>query len=379
MKKGLKNIWLLGAASFFNDVGGNMIAPILPLYITFLGGGGIIIGLISGLRDGIASLFNLFGGWFSDKLGKRKIFVISGYTFSSIAKFFIYLSQTWPMVVLFSAIERVGKLRDSPRDAIIAKSIGKKHQAKGFGIDRMMDKLGVAVGVLIVIALFWFLNLSYRGIILIAACLAVISIVPLFFVKDVETKKIKKTFLKDIKYINKNLKYLVFVTSVFAFANFSLYMFLILRAEEVTGSRILALVMYFAFSMVSSFLMLPFSNLSDKIGRKKVLYFGYFLFFFMSLGFALFSSVFAFFALFILYGVVFAVTESNQLAFVSDLSGRDKGTSFGLFYTLNGFFNIAGGIIAGILWSISPKTMFLYLAGISLLVLFLFAFVKQKN
>ena len=379
MKRGLKSIWLLGFASFFNDVGSNMIAPILPLYITFLGGGGIIIGLISGLRDGIASIFNLAGGWLSDKFGKRKEFVIFGYSFSSIAKFFIYLSNTWPGVVLFSAIERVGKMRDSPRDAIISNLIGKKHRGEGFGIDRMMDKLGVAVGVLIVIGLFWLLNFSYKGILLVAACLAVLSVFPLFFVKDVKTRKIKETFFSDIKKINKNLKYFIFVASVFAFANFSLYMFLILRAEEITGSKILALLMYFGFSMVSSFFMIPFSNLSDRIGRKKVLYTGYFLFFLMSLGFAFFSSTTALFLLFILYGIVFATTESNQLALVSDLSGKDKGTSFGLFYTLTGFFNIAGGVIAGILWTISPKTMFIYLAGISLLVLLFFKFAKAKN
>ncbi len=379
MKRGLKSIWLLGFASFFNDVGSNMIAPILPLYITFLGGGGIIIGLISGLRDGVASIFNLAGGWLSDKFGKRKEFVIFGYSFSSIAKFFIYLSNTWPGVVLFSAIERVGKMRDSPRDAIISNLIGKKHRGEGFGIDRMMDKLGVAVGVLIVIGLFWLLNFSYKGILLVAACLAVLSVFPLFFVKDVKTRKIKETFFSDIKKINKNLKYFIFVASVFAFANFSLYMFLILRAEEITGSKILALLMYFGFSMVSSFFMIPFSNLSDRIGRKKVLYTGYFLFFLMSLGFAFFSSTTALFLLFILYGIVFATTESNQLALVSDLAGDDKGTSFGLFYTLTGFFNIAGGVIAGILWTISPKTMFIYLAGISLLVLIFFKFAKAKN
>ena len=175
------------------------------------------------------------------------------------------------------------------------------------------------------------------------------------------------------------MKYFIFVASVFAFANFSLYMFLILRAEEITGSKILALLMYFGFSMVSSFFMIPFSNLSDRIGRKNVLYTGYFLFFLMSLGFAFFSSTTALFLLFILYGIVFATTESNQLALVSDLSGKDKGTSFGLFYTLTGFFNIAGGVIAGILWTISPKTMFIYLAGISLLVLLFFKFAKAKN
>lgn len=378
-RKNLKNIWMLSFASFFNDIGSNMIAPILPLYIIFLGGGPLIIGLVSGLRDGIASISNLLGGWFSDKLGRRREFVVFGYSFSSISKFFIYLSTTWPMVVVFSGIERIGKLRDSPRDAIIANSIEKKHQGLGFGIDRMMDKLGVAIGVSIVIILFWLLDFSFKKIILVAAFLAIVSVIPLFFVRDTKTRKIRKTFLSDVQGMSKNLKYFIFVTSIFALANFSLYMFLILRAEQLTGSRIIALLMYFSFSIVSSMMAIPFSNLSDKLGHKRILYFGYALFSLMALGFVFFTSIPLLFLLFTMYGLVFAMTESNQLALVSHLSGEDKGTSFGLFYTFNGLLNILGGIIAGILWVVNYKIMFIYLACVSLLVVFLFIFVKSKK
>ena len=71
-KNGNKNIWLLGWSSFFNDVGSEMITPILPFLITGLGGAGVAVGALSGIREGLAAIFKLFGGWYSDRLGKRK-------------------------------------------------------------------------------------------------------------------------------------------------------------------------------------------------------------------------------------------------------------------------------------------------------------------
>jgi len=41
------NILLLGIVSFLNDLSSEMIMPILPMFITALGGTGLVVGLIS--------------------------------------------------------------------------------------------------------------------------------------------------------------------------------------------------------------------------------------------------------------------------------------------------------------------------------------------
>ena len=125
-KRAKRNSWFLGTSSFLNDVGGEMIVPILPFYIVALGGGGIALGLISGLREGLSSIFKILGGWFSDRIGERKMFVFLGYFFSFIAKFFIGLAASWQQLLAFVSLERFGKFRDAPRDAIISES--KKHR-----------------------------------------------------------------------------------------------------------------------------------------------------------------------------------------------------------------------------------------------------------
>src|SRR3990172_9899523 len=92
LKKGDRNIWLLSSSSLFNDIGSEMIAPILPFFITSLGGGGVAVGALSGLREGLASLFKLLGGWYSDRLGKRIPFVFLGYITSAVFRFLLALA-----------------------------------------------------------------------------------------------------------------------------------------------------------------------------------------------------------------------------------------------------------------------------------------------
>ena len=45
------NIQLRGLVSLLNDISSEIIQPILPLFIIYLGGGGVAIGLIGGLSD----------------------------------------------------------------------------------------------------------------------------------------------------------------------------------------------------------------------------------------------------------------------------------------------------------------------------------------
>ena len=79
--------------------------------------------------------------------------------------------------------------------------------------------------------------------------------------------------------------------------------------------------------------------------------YAYFLFSATILGFAIFESVYAFIGLFAFYGVVNAIIDANQRAYVSDMTPRDlKGTAFGVFHTVVGLASVVEGAILGIIW-----------------------------
>ncbi|VVB83143.1 Multidrug resistance protein MdtG [uncultured archaeon] len=375
-KNGSRNIFLLGSSSFFNDIGSEAITPLIPFYTMALGGTGVAVGLISALIEGLASLFNLICGWLSDRIGKRKLFVFLGYLISTIFKFFIASANSWQFLTASVGFERFGKSRDSPRDVIIANST--KRKGHGFGFHQMMDRAGAIIGTLMVVFLFWKLQLGIKTILFIAAGIAALSLIPVLFVKDKQTKKIKKNLFVGIKELNPRLKYFILVSSVFTLGNFGLYLFLLLRAQEISGSIVIPLIIYAIFNLVYAFFVTPFGTLSDRIGRKKVLTAGYILFFFISISFIFINNIFYLAVLFSLYGLVYALTESNQKALVSDLSGDMKGTALGFYGFITGIVNIFAGLIAGILWDISYSTMFIYTSIIAFISILLIMFVRKN-
>src|SRR3989339_98214 len=338
LKKSKKDIIKLGTASMFNDVGSEMITPLLPLLINSLGGGGVAVGALSGLREGLASLFRLFGGWISDKTGKKMPFVFFGYFFSVLARLLLSLATSWQYIIALVSFERFGKIRDAPRDVMISDLT--KRRGEGFGIHQMMDTTGSVIGSILVLILFWKLQLSFTTIIIIAGFLSAFSILPLFFVKESKSKskKMSGNFFKDIKCLNHNLKYLILVTSIFTLANFGLYMFLVLMAKQMTGSVSIGLLLYVLFNIVWAIFAIPF----------------------------------------ILYGLVYACTQSNQRAYILDLSKGCKGTSLGIYYMVNGLVSIPAGIIAGFFWNISVHAMFIYLGFMSVSAIIFLIFTKEK-
>jgi MFS family permease len=346
------NIILLGLVSLLNDMSSEIIQPILPLFIASLGGGGVAIGLIGGLSDGIPSILKIFSGYWADRLGRRKPLVIAGYGLSALSKLFFPLSSIWQHVFVLRIFERSGKgIRSAPRDAIIADSASQEERGRGFGILRAMDSSGAVVGSAMAYIL-WQAGLNFRSIFVIAALLAVLSFIHLVKVKDTVRSPNAKLKL-SISSLSPELRKIIVIASLFALANFS-YMFFILRAQQFFSDALAIgapLLLYILFNVVYAGMAVPSGIVSDRIGRKNTLAAGYALFALVALGFAYVSSTEVLVVLFILYGLVFAIVDGAQSAFVSDLSGSNiRSTSLGVYYGAVGFASIISGVVAGELW-----------------------------
>lgn len=376
------NVVLLGIVSFIADVSSEIIAPILPLFIVSLGGGSVAIGLIGGLRDSIASILNAFSGYWSDKAGKRKVFVVSGYLASSVFKGLLALSNAWQHIILFVSLERIGKgLRGAPRDAIISESMP-ENKGLAFGFHRAFDTAGAVAGSILALILFWSFGFGFKQMIIIAAALAFLSLIPLYFVKEGKKAEQAGTYKLSFKGLPMQLRLFILVAAVFAFANFN-YMFFILKAQEAFAGKLAIAVpifLYVLFNIFYASASMPFGILSDRIGRKTVLIAGYALFSLTSLGFIFFESITGFILLFALYGISYAAIDGNQRAFVSDLSPQGlRATSLGVFHTIVGLIALPASLIAGFLWEIfSPPIVFLYSGLISFAAIALFLFLSKN-
>jgi len=368
--KTTRNIMLLGFVSLLNDISSEIIQPILPIFITSIGGGSLAVGLIGGISDGLPSIIQVFSGYWSDRLGKRKPLVVGGYTLSAVAKLLFPFSAVWQQVFVLRAADRTGKgIRSAPRDAMISESAVKEARGRGFGLHRAMDTFGAVIGSLMAYGL-WRGGLDFRMIFIIAGILAVVALFPFIYVREgfALPKSLSALNFSDL---TPELRKFVAIASLFAIGNFS-YMFFILRAQEFfTGMATIGdpLLLYAFFNVIYAAFSLPVGIWSDRIGRKNVLTLGFALFAATAAGFAIVTSAAGLAFLFALYGFVFAIIDASQRAFVSDLSQATlRSTSLGAYYSAIGVASIFSGLIAGELWTLfGPAATFLFGAAASAL------------
>jgi MFS family permease len=365
-----RNILWLGFVSQLNDISSEIIQPILPLFITLLGGGATAVGLIGGISDGLPSILQVFAGYWSDRWGRRKPLVVAGYGLSAVGKLFLSISTSWQQVFVLKALERCGKgVRSAPRDALICESTDKSNRGRGFGLHRAMDSSGAVIGSILAYAL-WKAGFDYKTIFLIAGILAVLALIPFYKVK--EGSGTPNGHLRmNASDLSPELRKFLVIACLFALGNFS-YMFFILRAQALfSGAESVAvpLLLYVLFNLVYALLAMPIGIWSDKIGRRNVLALGYALFALNALGFAFVSSLAGLIILFALYGLVYALIDGSQSAFVSDLSRASlRSTSLGLYYGAVGVSAILSGLVAGELWAkIGAEATFTFGAAAAIL------------
>src|SRR5262252_7822242 len=178
---GRRNVVALGWVSLFTDVSSEMIVPVLPGFVTqTLRASVASLGIIEGVAECTATVLRLGSGWLSDRIGRRKPFMVAGYGLSTVAKSLLAFAGSWQSVLGLRFSDRVGKgLRNPPRDALIAASVPPSETGRAFGLHRAMDTLGAAIGPLAAAGLLAIMPGSYRRIFLLAAIPAALSIVVL--------------------------------------------------------------------------------------------------------------------------------------------------------------------------------------------------------
>jgi len=351
-KKLISNIVLIGLVSFFIDMSNEMVYPILPLFLTAgLGASPAIVGIIEGIAESIASLLKVFSGYIGDAYHKKKPLTLIGYCASVLYKILLLFAGSWAGVLVARIIDRTGKgIRTAPRDALVAQSSDQKKLGGSFGLHKMFDMAGSAIGAFLAF-LFVATALPYRSIFLwsIIPCIIGISIIPLIREKKDDRPIGEKLTFRGLRLSGKVKMYFA-VIFLFCLGNSS-NVFLLLKAKERGFTSAQVMLLYLVFNVSASLLAIPSGKFSDKFGRRSILVPGYLIYGLVYLGFALFTSKISIILLFIAYGAYTAFISGAERAFVSEASPEDyKGTVLGIYGMLQGVGLLFSSIIAGALW-----------------------------
>jgi MFS family permease len=384
-----RNIFAMGLTSFFSDFGHEMATAILPAFLVSLGGSAALLGVIEGIADASISGMKLFSGWYSDYIGKRKPFAAIGYLLTAIGVGSFSLAFSWPHVLLSRVVAWLGRgTREPPRDALLVDSTKPEFRGRVFGFHRGMDTLGAIAGP--AIAFFLIKSMPLRSIFLVALIPSVVAfLIIVFFVKEKRKGGGERSrFLVSVRGLPRNFRFFLIAVGVFGLGNFADSM-LILRATEllsplngavVAGS--LAILLYTIHNVFYAVFSFPIGILADKIGKRKMLVFGYLLTGLSSIGFIFpIGNIFYLGLLFVVAGVAIAITDAMERTIAADLLPENlRGTGYGTLATVNGIGDFASSSVVGLLWTaVSPAAGFGYGAALCTLGAVILATIKRRD
>jgi MFS family permease len=381
------NVLALSLVSLFNDTSSEIIYPLLPAFLAMiLGASPFAIGLIEGIAESVASLLKLFSGYVSDKIGNRKLPVFIGYALAALTRPFLAFVTTWPQVLIVRTADRVGKgIRGSPRDALIASSVPRERRGFAFGFNRAADHMGAVIGPVIAFLLLYYLAVDhdnptekeYQHVFLYASIPVVLGlIVIVLFVHEKthrEDGEARAPITFSLKGFDANFKSLLLVVALFTLSN-STDAFLLLRAQQSGIAPPLLPLLWMVLHISKLLSSLVGGHLSDIIGRRTLIVSGWVVYALVYAGFAFVGSPWQAWALFIVYGIYFGLTEGTEKALVADLVPEEKrGTAFGLYNLAYGITVLPASLWFGFVWTeYSAAAAFLASACVSVVAAILF-------
>lgn len=370
---GLRNVFALGVVSFFTDTSSEMVFGLLPAFIVDeLGASLGLLGLIEGVAEALGYYLRMFSGVLSDRLRTRKILVLLGYSFSSVAKPFFAVARSWTDAFLVRVVERTGKgVRTAPRDALLSASVERSVSGRAFGIHRALDQTGAIVGPLLAFALLPLIGL--RNIFLVSILPGGLAVVVLLlFVKERAGKRRKVKLLANLREVLRGrFRRLLVVVALFSLGAYN-FSFILIKSTEFGLATVSIPLTFAVINVAHTLVAAPAGILSDRVGKGRVLGIGYATFLVASLLAATLSREPAYaFLIATVYGAYVGIVETVSRALIPEYTTPGlEGTAYGFYYLVVGTFFFAANGLMGVLWDLFGSSVaFLFPVATSTLAL----------
>lgn len=395
-----RNVKVLAFVSFLTDVSSELVYPLLPIFLsTVLGVSAAGLGVIEGFAESASSLLRLPAGWWSDRTRRRKPLVVMGYMLAALARPLVGLAQGMGHVLAIRVTDRFGKgIRTAPRDALIADSVPPEQRGYAYGVHRASDNLGAVFGPLIAWAALTYQWAEIRTLFFWTAVPGLLSVILLILLvrespaegtgervvsvalpKEGEEPEAAPVVAPAVPGdVPLGSAFWRMLAVIFLFTlSLSTDAFLLLRASQLGVPAAMIPILWAALHVVKSSSSVISGGLSDRIGRRPLILGGWGVYALVYLGFAVASAAWHAWALFMVYGLYFGMSEGAEKAMVADFAPASRrGAAFGWFNAAVGIAALPASVIFGLVWDQwGAETAFAMGSGVAMVATVLFAVV----
>jgi MFS family permease len=406
------NVVWLSVVSLLNDAAGEAIYPLLPAFLTtVLGGGPEFLGAIEGVADSASSFLNLAGGWVADRVHRRKALVAAGYAIAALVRPLLSLATAPWHILAVRFTDRVGKgIRTAPRDSLLAESAPPRARGLAFGFHSGADHAGAVIGPVAATLFLLAVPGAMRPLFALTLLpgLATVAIVAMRVrdsrspagpppglepdagtaPRDAARTETGRTLHGDGRgnepgttpgapaAHRQGFYAFLGVLLVFTLGNAS-DAFLLLRAQQLGLALALIPLLWAAFHLSKLSWSVPGGLLADRAGPRVAILLGWLLYAAVYAGFAFAVREWQIWALFLVYGLFYGLTEAPQKALVALYAApQRRASAYGAYAFAIGLGALPASLIFGWLWQqVRPEAAFLFGGALALAAAVALAFL----
>ena len=369
--------------------------PVLPLFVKGMGGTPEVLGIIAAISPLAGILFSFPIGVMSDRIGRRKILLLSGSVFLLAPLLYMLVSNAWYLIPIRFFHGIATAILGPVASAAIAEAYD-KNKGEKLGTYSSTTLIGrtlapIAGGAIISFFMYKGGLFPFKAVYLLAFIASIPAFVFCFFIKDAEVKLEKKKptreeFKDSVKYFIGDGRLvstaLVDMATYFAFGAFETYLPVYLVDNGFSPGQI---GFIFSLQILSIALTKPlFGKLADKIDKRFQIAAGLLVLGSSMLALTFFTHEVFVIAVSLLFGLGMSFSTVATSAYTGDIADKTKlGASMGALSSVMDIGHSTGPLITGfiITWvSIRAGFITSFALCVSVAVIFvLFTAVKKVN